>query len=180
MTIDEADLKTLLKALAFAADKHKNQRRKDVDASPYINHPISLADILCNEAHITDIETICSALLHDTVEDTETTADELEREFGRAVRDIVMDVTDDTDLSRAARKQAQIDHAAHISQKAKLVKLADKISNLRDIVNNPPAEWTLQRRREYFDWARDVIDRLRGVHPDLEAIFDEVYAQRPG
>ena len=179
MTIDEADLKTLLKALAFAADKHKNQRRKDVDASPYINHPISLADILCNEAYIIDIETICSALLHDTVEDTETTAEELELEFGREVRDIVMDVTDDTSLTRVARKQAQIDHAAHISPKAKLVKLADKISNLRDVVSNPPADWTLKRRQEYFDWSRDVIDQLRGVHPELEAIFDEVYAQRP-
>jgi guanosine-3',5'-bis(diphosphate) 3'-pyrophosphohydrolase len=70
MSINEADLKTLLKALAFAAHKHKDQRRKDIDASPYINHPISLADILCNEGHITDIETICGALLHDTVEDT--------------------------------------------------------------------------------------------------------------
>ena len=179
MTIDEADLKILLKALAFAAHKHKDQRRKDVDASPYINHPISLADILCNEAHITDIETICGALLHDTVEDTQTTAAELDQVFGSAIRDIVMDVTDNKNLSKAARKQAQIDHAAHISDKAKLVKLADKISNLRDVINNAPADWSLQRRQDYFDWARAVIDRIRGVHPRLEALFDEVYSKRP-
>lgn len=179
MPINEAELKQLLSALAFAAHKHKDQRRKDVDASPYINHPISLADILCNEAHITDIDTICGALLHDTVEDTETTAEELEQVFGRAIRDIVMEVTDDTRLSKLERKQAQIDHAAHISDKAKLVKLADKISNLRDVIDNAPADWTLQRRQEYFDWARDVIDRVRGVHPGLEALFDEVYAKRP-
>ena len=179
MPINEAELKQLLSALAFAAHKHKDQRRKDVDASPYINHPISLADILCNEAHITDIDTICGALLHDTVEDTETTAEELEQVFGRAIRDIVMDVTDDTRLSKIERKQAQIDHAAHISDKAKLVKLADKISNLRDVIDNAPADWTLQRRQAYFDWARDVIDRVRGVHPGLEALFDEVYAKRP-
>jgi guanosine-3',5'-bis(diphosphate) 3'-pyrophosphohydrolase len=179
MSINEADLKTLLKALAFAAHKHKDQRRKDVDASPYINHPISLADILCNEGHITDIETICGALLHDTVEDTETTAEELEREFGKTISNIVMDVTDDKKLPKAARKQAQIDHAAHISEKAKLVKLADKISNLRDILDNSPTDWSLERRQEYFDWAYKVIDQIRGTHTGLEALFDEIYAQRP-
>ena len=97
----EDQLKLLLKALSFAAYKHKNQRRKDVDASPYINHPIALADILCNEGHVTDIKTICGALLHDTVEDTATTPDELEAEFGKAIRDIVMEVTDDKSLPKA-------------------------------------------------------------------------------
>ncbi len=179
MSIQNSDLKIILKALAFAAHKHKDQRRRDVDASPYINHPISLADILCNEAHITDIETICSALLHDTIEDTETTAEELEHAFGKAICDIVMEVTDDKNLSKASRKQAQIDHAAHISEKAKLVKLADKISNLRDVLNNAPADWNLERRQEYFDWARDVIDQIRGTHPGLEALFDEIYSERP-
>jgi len=179
MSIQEDDLKILLKALAFAAHKHKDQRRRDVDASPYINHPISLADILCNEAHIIDIETICGALLHDTIEDTQTTAEELEHIFGKAIRDIVMDVTDDKNLSKASRKQAQIDHAASISDKAKLVKLADKISNLRDVLNNAPADWNLERRQEYFDWARRVIDQIRGTHPGLEALFDEIYTKRP-
>ena len=179
MSLKENDLKILLKALAFAAHKHKDQRRRDVDASPYINHQISLADILCNEAHITDIETICGALLHDTVEDTETTDVELEATFGKAIRDIVMDVTDDENLSKASRKQAQIDHAAQISDKAKMVKLADKISSLRDVLNNAPADWSLERRQEYFDWARKVIDQLRGAHPGLETLFDEVYAKRP-
>ena len=179
MSILEADLKILLKALAFAAHKHKDQRRRDVDSSPYINHPIALADILCNEAHVTDIETICGALLHDTVEDTETTAEELEDVFGKAIRDIVMDVTDDETLPKAARKQAQIDHAAHISDKAKLVKLADKISNLRDVLYNAPADWSLERRQEYFDWACRVIDQVRGSHPGLEAMFDEIYTKRP-
>jgi len=179
MSINEADLELLLKALAFAAHKHKDQRRRDVDASPYINHPISLADILCNEAKVTDIETICGALLHDTVEDTETTLEELENVFGKAIRDIVMDVTDDGNLTKAARKQAQIDHAAHISDKAKLVKLADKISNLRDVLNNAPADWSLERRQAYFDWALEVINQIRGAHPGLEAMFDEIYTKRP-
>ena len=179
MTLEEGDLKLLLKALQFSAIKHRNQRRRDVDASPYINHPISLADILCNEAHITDVEVICGALLHDTVEDTETTPEELEREFGPAIKNIVMDVTDDKSLKKHERKQAQIDHAADISDKAKLVKLADKISNLRDVSVNPPPDWSLQRRQEYFDWARKVIDQIRGVNPQLESIFDLAYSDRP-
>lgn len=175
----EVNLALLLKALAFAASKHKDQRRKDVDASPYINHPIALADVLCNEGHVTDIEVICAALLHDTVEDTDTVPEELEAAFGKAIRDIVMEVTDDKALPKQARKQAQIDHAAGISDKAKLVKLADKICNLRDVANCPPSEWTLERRREYFDWANAVIEGLRGVDDRLEAVFDAAYANKP-
>lgn len=180
MSIEENELKLLLKALSFAAHKHRDQRRKDVEASPYINHPISLASILCNEAHVTDINVICGALLHDTVEDTDTSPEELVLEFGDTIRDIVMEVTDDKLLSRQERKQQQIDHAAHASDQAKLVKLADKITNLRDVANSPPPEWSLERRQEYFDWAKKVIDQLRGVHPGLEKIFDQAYSKRPG
>ena len=175
----EQELKLLLKALSFAAHKHKDQRRKDVQASPYINHPISLASILCNEAHVTDINVICGALLHDTVEDTDTKPEELTAEFGDAIRNIVMEVTDDKTLSKQERKQQQIDHAAHASDQAKLVKLADKITNLRDVANNPPPDWPLERCQEYFDWAKKVIDQVRGVHPDLEQIFDQAYSKRP-
>ena len=174
------DLKLVIKALAFAADKHRNQRRKNVEASPYINHPISLADILCDEAQVNDINVLCAALLHDTVEDTEATAEELTTEFGQQISDIVMDVTDDKTIEdKQRRKQLQVEHAAHISDPAKLVKLADKISNLRDVANDPPAKWSLERRREYFDWAKRVIDQLRGAHPDLEALFDQAYSARP-
>lgn len=177
--IVEVNLALLLKALAFAASKHKDQRRKDVDASPYINHPIALADVLCNEGHVTDIEVICAALLHDTVEDTATEPEELEAEFGKAIRDIVMEVTDDKALAKQDRKQAQIEHAAELSDKAKLVKLADKIANLRDVANSPPPDWTLERRRDYFDWAKAVIDCLRGAHAGLEAVFDAACSNRP-
>lgn len=177
--IDEFELKLLLKTLNFAADKHRNQRRKNMDASPYINHPISVADILCNEAHVTDMNVICAALLHDTVEDTETTEEELAIEFGQAICDIVMEVTDDKTIKdKQKRKRLQIEHAADISDPAKLVKLADKISNLRDMVDDPPADWSMERRREYFDWSKQVIDRLRGVHTGLESIFDQAYAKR--
>jgi guanosine-3',5'-bis(diphosphate) 3'-pyrophosphohydrolase len=179
MQIEIGDLKLLLKATAFAAHKHRTQKRKDAEASPYINHPIALANILCNEAGVTDIEVICAALLHDTVEDTATTFQELGREFGTVIQTIVAEVTDDKSLEKQERKRRQVEHAAHISAKAKLVKLADKIANLRDIANTPPANWNLRRRQEYFDWAKQVVDALRGVNPVLERIFDEAYSKRP-
>lgn len=179
MNIAETDLSTILKALKFAALKHRDQRRKDEEKSPYINHPIDLANILCNEAHITDVEVICGALLHDTVEDTNTTPEELEELFGATITEIVMDVTDDTSLPKIERKRKQIEHAPKACAKAKLVKLADKISNLRDIDTSPPAAWSIERKCEYFDWAKKVIDEVRDVNATLATIFDAAYARRP-
>lgn len=170
----------LLAAIAFAAHKHSDQRRKDAAASPYINHPIALANVLANEGGIDDERVLIAAILHDTIEDTETTEQELVREFGQEIAGIVMEVTDDIALSKAERKRLQIEHAATISRRAKLVKLADKICNLRDVAGSPPANWSLQRRQEYFDWAKAVIDGLRGAHPALEHIFDETFKLRPG
>jgi guanosine-3',5'-bis(diphosphate) 3'-pyrophosphohydrolase len=171
------DLSLLLKALAFAAHKHRDQRRKDAEASPYINHPIALADVLMNEGAVTDVEVLCAALLHDTVEDTATTHEELVNAFGSRIARIVAEVTDDKALPKSERKRLQVEHAATISREAKLVKLADKICNLRDVVERPPAKWDLQRRREYFDWAKQVVDRLRGVNARLEDAFDAAYAK---
>ncbi len=172
-------MKLLIKALAFAADKHRNQRRKDADASPYINHPIDLANVLTNEAGIEDERVLMAAVLHDTIEDTETTEQELAKLFGQEVAAIVLEVTDDKSLAKAERKRLQVEHASAISRRAKLVKLADKICNLRDIVGSPPADWPVERKQEYFDWAKAVIDGMRGVHPELERVFDEVYRERP-
>ena len=163
-----------LKALVFAADKHRNQRRKDADASPYINHPIALANILVNEGGITDINVLCGAILHDTIEDTETTKEELTQHFGEKITSIVLDVTDDKTLPKAERKLKQIEHASHASNEAKLVKLADKISNLRDILSSPPKDWTDDRKKEYFDWSGKVIDQIRGTNSKLENIFDSL------
>src|SRR5262245_26301944 len=171
-------LAPLLKALAFAAHKHRDQRRKDPAASPYINHPIALADVLVNEGGVDDVEVLCAALLHDTVEDTATTPEELAEAFGPRIAGIVAEVTDDPKLPKAERKRLQVERAAVLSPQAKLVKLADKICNLRDVAQRPPASWDLARRREYFDWAKEVIDRLRGVHPQLEAAFDAAYGMR--
>jgi guanosine-3',5'-bis(diphosphate) 3'-pyrophosphohydrolase len=178
----KSELALLLKALAFAAHKHRDQRRKDPGASPYINHPIALADVLVNEGGVTDVEVLCAALLHDTVEDTATTPPELEEAFGARIAGIVAEVTDDTRLPRAERKRLQIEHAGALSPEAKLVKLADKICNLRDVAERPPASWDLARRREYFDWAKRVVDGLRGATSEemrrLEAAFDAAYGMR--
>ena len=169
----------VISAISFAADKHRNQRRKDIEASPYINHPIALANILANEAGIEDEKVLVAAILHDTIEDTETTTQELADLFGDDVTAIVLEVTDDKSLPKAERKRLQVEHAPTISRRAKLVKLADKIANLRDISASPPADWPLQRQQEYFDWAKAVVDGLRGIHPTLERIFDEAYKRRP-
>ena len=169
----------ILRAVAFAAHKHRDQRRKDKDASPYINHPIALAKVLWEEGGVHDPSVIAAALLHDTLEDTETTWQELRGEFGDDIADLVAEVTDVKWLKSDVRKRLQVSRAAHSTDRAKLVKLADKICNLRDMAAHPPHKWTLERRRRYFDWAREVIGQLRGVHPELERRFDEVFGLRP-
>jgi guanosine-3',5'-bis(diphosphate) 3'-pyrophosphohydrolase len=172
-----ADLATFVEAVDFAARKHRFQRRKNEDASPYINHPIAVASVLATEAAISDPVTLCAAVLHDTIEDTETTAAELEETFAAQITQIVLEVTDDKSLPKEVRKQLQIEHAPQLSRQAKTVKLADKICNLRDTLTQPPVGWSLARRREYFEWAKKVIDGVRSTNPALEAIFDQIYAQ---
>src|SRR6476620_8688290 len=156
----DTDTSLLIRALEFAARKHRMQRRKDEDASPYINHPIALMSVLCVEVHVCDPVILSAAALHDTIEDTETTGEELEREFGSAIASIVSEMTDDKSLPKAARKRLQIEHAPRMSWEGALVKLADKICNLRDVAANPPAGWSLEQRREYFEWAKAVVDAL--------------------
>ena len=177
--MEHSHLSLIFKALSFAADKHRDQRRKDSNGSPYINHPIELVRVLCEEGNIYDPHTLCAALLHDTLEDTDTTPEQLEMEFGSAVRQIVVEVTDDKRLPKAERKRLQIVHAREISREAKLVKIADKICNLRDVHRCPPVGWDLKRRQGYFDWAHEVVGKMRGTHAQLEALFDAVYARRP-
>ncbi|MEY2632345.1 MAG: hypothetical protein RIR00_999 [Pseudomonadota bacterium] len=168
----------IIEAAGFAAERHRHQRRKDAAASPYINHPIALADVLVNEGGVEETDVLCAALLHDTIEDTATTEAELIERFGEKIAATVMAVSDDKSLNKAARKQAQIDHAPHLTREAKLVKLADKICNLRDVLAAPPAGWSVARRKTYFDWSNKVVNGLRGVHPQLEAVFDQLYARR--
>ena len=171
--------RTLLAAIAFAAHKHRDQRRKDAAASPYINHPIALAHLLATTGGVDDIVVLQAAILHDTVEDTETTYEELVQRFGGAVADVVAEVTDDKALPKTRRKELQVEHAPHKSREAALVKLADKTCNLLDVAHSPPAEWPLARRQDYFDWAKKVVDGLPPVNVALKAAFDAAYVLRP-
>ncbi|MGH7924554.1 MAG: HD domain-containing protein [Candidatus Binatus sp.] len=174
------DQKLLFRALKFAAHKHRHQARKGIKPIPYINHPIAVANLLVNVGNVTDTETIAAALLHDTIEDTETSLQELENEFGPAVSKLVAEVSDNKSLPREKRKQLQIEHASTLSPRARLIKLADKTCNLRDVIGDPPKGWSLQRKQEYFDWAKSVVDKIRGASATLEQAFDEALSQRPG
>jgi len=163
----------LLKGVAFASGKHKNQRRKDVAASPYINHLIAAASVLAEEGNVTDEDLLLAAILHDAVEDTETSFTEIEEQFGKTVTDIVREVTDDKTLPKAERKRLQEENAPHASSQAKQLKIADKICNIRDIVHNPPANWPIERKREYLLWTIRVVAGCRGVNVLLDRAFDE-------
>ncbi|MGB3765822.1 MAG: HD domain-containing protein [Phormidesmis sp.] len=166
-----------LEALSFAAYKHRNQCRKDVAKTPYINHPITVANILLNEAGVSDETVLIAALLHDTVEDTETSFEEIEQQFGAQVRAVVAEVTDDKSLPKAQRKQKQIEHASGLSDRAGLLKIADKTANLRDMVTGAPEGWPAERIDDYLEWGRAVVGPLRGRHAKLESLFDRAYAQ---
>ncbi|XP_050772543.1 guanosine-3',5'-bis(diphosphate) 3'-pyrophosphohydrolase MESH1-like [Gopherus flavomarginatus] len=168
----------LLQAADFAARKHKRQRRRDPEGTPYINHPIGVARILSQEAGVMDIAVLQAALLHDTVEDTDTTFSEMEEQFGEEVRRIVEEVTDDKMLPKMERKRLQIERAPHGSQGAKLVKLADKLYNLRDLNRCTPAGWSEQRVQEYFLWASQVVKGLRETSPALEEKLQQLFRER--
>ena len=164
----------ILKALRFSAEKHNDQRRRDSKSSPYINHPIQVAETLWRVGHVKDDAVLTAAILHDTIEDTDATPDEIGREFGEEVLGLVLEVTDDKSLPKEVRKQLQIENSAKKSLKAKLIKLADKICNVYDLVHYPPSGWSLKRKQEYLLWSEKVIQGVRGSNKELEARYDEV------
>lgn len=168
------NLGKLLEAASFAAKRHTGNKRKGNAGEPYINHPLEVANLLANVGQVDDYDVLIAALLHDTVEDTGTTVTEIRERFGERAASIVAEVTDDKTLPKAKRKDLQVRHAPHLSREAKLVKLGDKISNIRDIIDNPPDGWDLDRRREYIEWGEKVVAGLRGTNAFLEALFDEV------
>lgn len=164
----------LLRAVHFAAERHRNQRRKDEEASPYINHPIAVSLILADVGGVADSEVLAAAILHDTIEDTGTLSEELQEIFGARVRSLVEEVTDDKSLAKNERKRRQVDHAQSLSAGAALIKLGDKISNVLDVSTAPPADWSMERRREYLDWAESVVSNCPKVNGKLEAYFARV------
>jgi GTP diphosphokinase / guanosine-3',5'-bis(diphosphate) 3'-diphosphatase len=164
----------ILKALRFSAEKHNDQRRKDAKSSPYINHPIQVAEILWRVGDVRDVTLLLASILHDTIEDTATTPEEIRVEFGEDVLALVLEVTDDKSLPKKVRKQLQVEHAPHKTRNAKLLKLADKISNVQDIITFPPRDWSLDRKREYLMWTEKVVAGLRGANENLENYYDHL------
>ena len=177
MSDERPDTALLLSAIEFASRKHSTQRRKGKDASPYINHPIAVTHLLADTGGITDLVTLMAAVLHDTIEDTETTASELEQHFGPTVRTVVEEVTDNKALDKAVRKQRQIEHAPHLSRRAKAIKLGDKIANVRDVIDSPAPDWSLDRRVEYLRWTEQVVAGCRGTNEALEKLYDAELAR---
>jgi len=168
-----AAVQEVRRATGFGAWKHTGQIRKGEGNTPYIHHPIEVAAILSEAGAVEDSDLLQAALLHDTIEDTETRSTEIETHFGSRVCSIVLEVTDDKSLKKQERKAAQIAHAPHLSNEAQALKLADKISNVFDVAFSTPLDWPRERQLAYFDWASQVVTGLRGCNAALEALFDE-------
>ena len=167
------NINRLLQAARFAAEKHTGHFRKGSKREPYINHPIEVANLIANIGLVDDVEILMAALLHDTVEDCGATAEEITAKFGETVATYVLEVSDDKTLPKARRKQLQIEHAPHLSRGARTIKIADKISNVRDVIASPAEDWDNARRREYINWAVSVAAGLRGANDHLDKLFDE-------
>lgn len=163
----------LLQALAFASQKHRSQRRKD-GVTPYVNHTIHVALILGEVGGVADSEILAAAVLHDTVEDTDTTIGEVAVHFGDRVASLVLEVTDDPTMSYRQRKQYEIDHAPQLSDDATLIKVADRTSNVMDLIEAPAQGWDLKRRQQYLVWAEMVVNACRPVNGALVENFAEV------
>lgn len=175
-----APVQRILAAAMFAAEKHAAQKRKGEAAEPYVNHLIEVAQLVASSSEQLDTELVMAGLLHDTLEDTDTTREELEQEFGSDIAALVAEMTDDKTLPKDVRKQLQVQNAPHKSVRAQVIKLADKISNLRSLLSSPPATWNAERKREYFTWARRVVNALSAPNPILKAEFDRTYAKFNG
>jgi (p)ppGpp synthase/HD superfamily hydrolase len=164
---------SVLRAADAAARWHVNQRRKGSAQEPYINHLLEVASLVTQATGGTDPNVVIAALLHDAVEDQGVTAEAIASEFGQQVADIVMEVTDDKSLPKAERKRKQVESAPKKSREAKLIKLADKTSNLRAVANSPAPDWSVRRRLDYVEWAKSVVAGIRGTSTWLERQFDD-------
>lgn len=176
MARDLTGIGIVVQAAHFAADKHRDQRRKGVRNTPYINHPLEVANRLSDIGGVDDPVVLAAAILHDTIEDTDTTRAELARVFGNDIAALVAELTDEPGLTWQQRKRQEIDHAPHLSFRAKMIKIVDKMCNVSDTITNPPGEWTLSRRRDYLEFAELVADGCRGANPALDEEFDRVMA----
>lgn len=169
------EIPSILGAALFVAEKHAQQKRKGAAAEPYINHLIEVAHLVSTAVSEPDTNLVIAALLHDVIEDTSTTPAELAERFGQDVADLVVEMTDDKSLPKAERKRLQIENAPKMSPRAQIIKLADKISNLRSLLTSPPADWDYERKRQYFEWGERVVDALSQPEPILKSEFEKTF-----
>jgi guanosine-3',5'-bis(diphosphate) 3'-pyrophosphohydrolase len=168
------EIQEICVGVEFAADKHRFQTRKNQEKTPYISHPIGVAYHLMNTGEVRESALILGALLHDTVEDTQTTFEEIEKKFGNKVAGLVRELTDDKSLAQEARKRMQVINASHKSKGAAQIKLADKLFNLNDLYSNPPPDWSQTRIDRYYEWAQSVIDRLPAANDKLRGAVEKI------
>jgi len=166
----------LARAYHFAALAHEKQRRKGERGAPYINHLTDVAEMVARAVNGQDAPLVAAAVLHDTVEDTAVSEADLREAFGDDIASLVMEATDDKSLPKAKRKRLQIEYAPHASPRAKILKMADKISNLNSLSHSPP-DWTAQRKQAYVEWALAVAKGLRGESEWLDGLFDEAVSR---
>ncbi|MEP9351489.1 HD domain-containing protein [Xanthobacter sp. KR7-225] len=167
-----APLALAVRALAFATLRHADQRRKGRRGEPYVNHLAEVALLVSEATSGADAALVAAALLHDVVEDQGVTLAEVAATFGADVAHLVAEVTDDKALPPEERKRLQVVHAPALSARGKLLKLADKVANLRSLAEDPPTDWETPRALAYVAWSREVAAGLRGASPALEAAFD--------
>jgi (p)ppGpp synthase/HD superfamily hydrolase len=169
----DKDVCKILEAVSFAAEKHQSQTRKDPAMTPYIIHPMRVAKSLLVVGGVRDPDILIAALLHDTVEDTATTFEEIRSAFGPKVEGYLREVTDDKSLEKDVRKQLQIQHAPHKSAGAAMIKLGDKNDNLTSMGKELPVGWTNERLKAYFVWAQKVVNALPWVNAPLKKQVDQ-------
>jgi len=173
VTKSPGTLAALMAAVDFAAQSHRDQRRK-CETLPYINHPVRVACLLAEVGGIDDLEVLQAGLLHDTIEDTTVTEEEIRARFGPRVAALVAEVSDDQDLPEGERKRIQRETVPTLSPGARAIRIADKISNVEDLTDHPPPDWGVDRKRAYLEFATGVVEACRGTNARLETRFDEV------
>jgi len=169
--MEQDDTGRLLEAIKYASEKHAGQLRKGSARIPYINHPIAVTQLLY-ETGVSETDVLIAGALHDVIEDTNTPPDEIKEFFGSDILNLILELTDDMSLPHDERKQRQIETAPGISIPAKMIRIADKICNLRDIMYYP-IDWDTEKKKLYMEWAEQVVAGCRGLNLALDTVFDE-------
>ena len=170
--MDRSPLQAVMDAASTAAHWHAEQRRKGTAGEPYINHLLEVAALVAEATRGNDPNLVIAALLHDAIEDRGITRAAISEKFGEDVASLVQEVSDDKSLPQAVRKRLQVEEAPRKSKRAKILKLADKISNVAAIGRDPPPDWSIERQRQYVQWGREVVAGLRDAAPEFAARFE--------